>query len=68
MREVRDWRCQVCGKLLGRESGGRLHIRFSRGHEYRVARPVSATCQACGALNELIADGAAVPIVRGSTQ
>ena len=47
------WRCTRCDKLLGVRRGGRLHLRHSRNHEYLVCLPVSATCRACGTLNEL---------------
>jgi len=53
MRQTSEWRCQRCGKMLGSESGGRLHIRISRGREYRVELPAQANCAGCGTLNEL---------------
>ena len=55
MRQTSEWRCQQCEKLLGCESGGRLHIRIARGREYRVGLPAQANCGACGTLNELAA-------------
>ena len=48
-----EWRCIRCGKLLGVTEGGRLHIRFARGHEYIVGFPASSVCRNCKALNEL---------------
>lgn len=48
-----DWRCTRCGKLLGLLRGGRLHLRFTRGHEYLVGFPATAICRGCRALNEL---------------
>ncbi|MFO7900228.1 MAG: hypothetical protein R6V58_14355 [Planctomycetota bacterium] len=48
-----EWRCDECGKLLGVAEAGRIHIRFSRGHEYIAGLPVSATCRSCHTLNEL---------------
>ena len=55
MGQTSEWRCQRCGKMLGCESGGRLHIRISRGREYRVELPAQANCAGCGTLNELAA-------------
>lgn len=48
-----DWRCTSCAKLLGVCRDGRMHLRFTRGHEYLAGFPVQATCRGCGALNEL---------------
>jgi hypothetical protein len=48
-----DWRCPRCGKLLGRRCDGRLHLRFTRSHEYLVGLPVAATCRSCGTLSEI---------------
>lgn len=48
-----DWRCKRCRRLLGVCQGDRVHVRFGRGHEYLVGRPVTATCRNCGTLNEL---------------
>lgn len=50
-----EWRCRGCGKLLGVVRGGRMHLRFARGHEYFVGFPVAGTCRRCGALNECAA-------------
>ena len=50
-----DWRCTCCGKLLGQFRGDRLHVRFTRGHEYLVSLPAQATCRGCGTLNEAAA-------------
>jgi hypothetical protein len=50
-----DWRCTCCGKLLGQFRGDRLHVRFSRGHEYLASLPAQATCRGCGTLNEAAA-------------
>lgn len=47
-----DWRCTRCKKLLGVGQHGRMHLRFSRAHEYFVGFPVQATCRGCGTLNE----------------
>ena len=49
----REWRCGECGKLLGVVDEGRLHIRFARGHEYRVGLPATGICRGCRRLNEL---------------
>ncbi len=46
-----DWRCAQCGQLLGRIDGQRLHVRFSRAHEYLCGFPVIATCRRCQTLN-----------------
>lgn len=50
-----EWRCTCCAKLLGIRRGGRMHLRFARGHEYLVSLPATATCRGCGALNRAIA-------------
>ena len=49
----KQWRCMQCGKLLGMLRSERLHLRFSRGHEYLVGFPVTGVCRNCGTLNEL---------------
>ena len=49
---VSEWRCTRCDKLLGVCRGGRMHLRFARGHEYLVSFPVQATCRGCGTLNQ----------------
>jgi phage FluMu protein Com len=48
-----DWRCKKCGKLLGIRSDDRIHITFSRGHDYIVGLPAVGTCRGCGSLNEI---------------
>ena len=48
-----QWRCTCCGKLLGVCREGRMHLRFTRGHEYHVGFPVQGTCRDCGTLNSL---------------
>ena len=45
------WHCASCGKILGVRLEKQMHVRFSRGHEYLVGFPVSATCRGCGTLN-----------------
>lgn len=50
-----DWRCTCCGKKLGLFQDGRLHVRFTRSHEYLVSLPAQATCRGCGTLNEAAA-------------
>lgn len=55
-----DWRCTRCGKLLGIQRDGRVHLSFARGHEYLASFPVQATCRKCGTLNEL-RDTTAIP-------
>jgi phage FluMu protein Com len=52
---TREWRCKLCEKLLGVLEGDRLHIRFTRGHEYIVGFPATSVCRGCQALNELVA-------------
>ena len=52
MKQVGEWRCSGCGKLLGLRKADRLHIRFARSHEYLVGFPATGTCRACGTLNE----------------
>ena len=53
MGSDREWRCRKCSRLLGITEGDRLHVRFSRGHEYLVGLPTTCVCRSCGALNEL---------------
>lgn len=48
-----DWRCRVCGGLLGRVRGERLHIRMKGCSEYVATLPCSATCRRCTALNDV---------------
>ena len=48
-----EWRCLHCGKLLGVIRSRRLHIRFSRGHEYLVGFPTTGICRSCRTLNDL---------------
>jgi hypothetical protein len=47
---IEEWRCERCNKLLGVIRHGRLHIRFSHGHEYRVGLPATCTCRSCRTL------------------
>lgn len=49
-----EWRCARCGKLLGVFEDERLHIRFSRGHEYLVGFPITTVCRNCHTLNEVL--------------
>lgn len=56
----KEWRCRRCGKLLGVVRDGRLHLRFTRGHEYLVGFPATGTCRSCRTLNELT-DVTAIP-------
>ena len=53
--ESTEWRCTRCAKLLGVCRDGRMHLRFTRGHEYFVGFPVVATCRGCGTLNQATA-------------
>lgn len=46
------WRCTRCRALLARKRGGRLHVRFARGHEYIVGLPATTRCRFCQTLNE----------------
>ena len=48
-----EWRCVHCNKKLGAVRSGRVHIRFSRGHEYLVGFPATSVCRSCKTLNEL---------------
>jgi phage FluMu protein Com len=48
-----EWRCTGCEKLLGIVTGGRLHIRFARGHQYVVGFPATSVCRTCHTVNEL---------------
>lgn len=49
------WCCCGCGQLLGVVDGDRLEIHTARGHQYRVAFPVTCVCKnpKCRLLNEL---------------
>ena len=53
METKNDWRCSRCGKRLGVQRDGRLHLSFARGHEYLVGFPVTCVCRGCRTLNEL---------------
>jgi phage FluMu protein Com len=55
-----EWRCRHCGKLLGVLRDGRLHLRFTRGHEYLVGFPTTGVCRGCRTLNE-VSDPTAIP-------
>ncbi len=48
-----EWRCAKCRKLLGVLRDGRLHLKFTRGHEYIVGFPATGACRNCRTLNEL---------------
>jgi len=45
-----EWRCQDCGKLLGKGNGDQMQIR-RKPAEYVVSFPVTAKCPGCSALN-----------------
>ena len=45
------WRCIRCDGVLGVFREGRMHVSFSRGHEYFTGFPVQAKCRGCGTLN-----------------
>jgi hypothetical protein len=45
-----DWRCQQCRRLLGKDNGAQLQIRY-KPLDYIVGFPVCAICPGCGALN-----------------
>ena len=47
---TQDWRCQDCGRLLGKTNGVQMQIR-RKPFDYVVGFPVSATCPGCGSLN-----------------
>jgi RNase P subunit RPR2 len=48
-----EWRCSQCHRLLGLVQADRLHLRFSRQHEYIAALPATCTCRRCGSMNRL---------------
>jgi hypothetical protein len=48
-----EWRCSRCGKLLGRRTGRKFHIRSSSSHEYLTPFPVSAICKWCRTRHEI---------------
>jgi hypothetical protein len=52
MQSQHEWRCSQCGKLLGVLRDGRIHIRFSKSHDYLVSAPATGICRGCGTLNE----------------
>src|SRR5258708_3012334 len=56
-----EWRCDDCELLLGIVRSRRLHIRAARGFEYLVSLPVTTTCRACCALNEIAPGGGDSP-------
>lgn len=45
-----DWRCQACRRLLGKDNGAQLQIRY-KPLDYIVGFPVSTICPGCGVLN-----------------
>ena len=45
-----DWRCQECRRLLGKDNGAQLQIRY-KPLDYIVGFPVSTVCPGCGVLN-----------------
>lgn len=45
-----EWRCQDCGRLLGKTNGIQMQIR-RKPLNYIVGFPVLATCPGCGSLN-----------------
>ena len=53
-----EWRCRGCERLLGVIDGDRVEIRLARGHQYRVAMPVTGVCSnpRCNTLNVLDGD------------
>ena len=57
----KEWRCTRCHKLLGVLHEGRLHLRFTRGHEYLVGFPATGVCRACRTLNEMKEPGSTTP-------
>ena len=61
-----EWRCTRCGKLLGVLEENRVHIRFSRGHEYLVGFPVTGVCRSCQTLNEIRQPQADIEVVTSS--
>ncbi len=59
-----EWRCRRCGKLLGIRIDGRVHIHFTRGHQYLVGYPTTVICRKCKTLNEIdtrYGTGACIP-------
>lgn len=57
-----DWRCTRCQKLLGICRDGRMHLRFSHGHEYFTGFPVEAICRGCTTLNRFAGATASVAL------
>ena len=47
---TQDWRCQDCGKLLGKGNGSQMHIR-RKPAEFLASFPITAKCPGCGSLN-----------------
>lgn len=45
-----EWRCDHCGKLLGKAKGGQMHI-LRKPFELFASFPVTARCPGCTRLN-----------------
>lgn len=45
-----EWRCDHCGKLLGKTKGSQIHI-LRKPAEFFASFPVTAKCPGCGRLN-----------------
>ena len=46
----KDWRCNSCGKLLGRFDGKMMHIRRNPV-EFTAGFPITARCPNCNEMN-----------------
>lgn len=47
-----EWRCCHCRRMLGLCRGGRIHLKFAKGHEVLASLPAQSVCRSCGTLNE----------------
>lgn len=52
----RDWRCRVCGKLLGKHRAGEVHLEYGRRFQNTVDGKVTSVCPKCQALNIVRSD------------
>ncbi len=60
LRQIeRDWRCRLCGTLLGVERTGKLHLNHKTA-QFVVSGRVMAVCQRCSEISETVV-GAQAP-------
>jgi len=51
--ETSDWKCRLCGKLLGKRQGNRIYIKMKHGNNYSVRGIVDSDCPTCGTANSV---------------